>query len=113
MGRDIFETDIGTQLAQVLKAGDVVILDNLSCHKSERAVQVIQAKGVLMLFLPPYTPNLNPIEKNSKHISGPLPPEPLTTSGKRSEASAHSSRHKNAQTTSTPPDMDSIDRPVL
>ena len=62
MNRDIFETYVETQLAPVLRPGDVVILDNLSSHKSERAAQAIQARGAWMLFLPPYSPDLNPIE---------------------------------------------------
>ncbi len=62
MNRDIFDTYVETQLAPVLRPGDVVILDNLSSHKSERAAQAIQARGAWMLFLPPYSPDLNPIE---------------------------------------------------
>lgn len=62
VNRDIFETHIETQLAPVLKPGDVVILDNLSSHKSERTAQIIQARGAWVLFLPPYSPDLNPIE---------------------------------------------------
>jgi transposase len=62
MNRDIFEIYVETQLAPVLRPGDVVILDNLSSHKSERAAQAIQARGAWMLFLPPYSPDLNPIE---------------------------------------------------
>jgi len=62
MNRTIFETYVETQLAPVLKPGDVVILDNLSSHKSERAHKTIQARGAWLLFLPPYSPDLNPIE---------------------------------------------------
>lgn len=62
MNRMIFETYVETQLAPVLKAGDVVILDNLSSHKSEKAAKTIRAKGAWLLFLPPYSPDLNPIE---------------------------------------------------
>lgn len=62
MNREIFDTYVKTQLAQVLKPGDVVIMDNLSSHKSTRAESMIRAKGAWMLFLPPYSPDLNPIE---------------------------------------------------
>jgi transposase len=62
MNRVIFETYVETQLAAALKPGDVVILDNLSSHKSERAEKVIRAQGAWLLFLPPYSPDLNPIE---------------------------------------------------
>jgi len=63
MNRTIFETYVETQLAPVLKPGDVVILDNLSSHKSEWAEKAIRARGAWLLFLPPYSPDLNPIEK--------------------------------------------------
>jgi transposase len=62
MNRTIFEAYIETQLLPVLRPGDVVILDNLSSHKSEAAERAIRSKGAWMLFLPPYSPDLNPIE---------------------------------------------------
>ena len=63
MNRAIFETYVETQLAPALKPGDVVILDNLSSHKSEKAERTIRSKGAWLLFLPPYSPDLNPIEQ--------------------------------------------------
>jgi transposase len=62
MNRVIFDTYIETQLAPTLRAGDVVIMDNLAAHKSPAAEAVIRAKGAWLLFLPPYSPDLNPIE---------------------------------------------------
>ena len=62
MNRVIFEAYVETQLAPTLRKGDVVILDNLSAHKSPKAEKVIRARGAWMLFLPPYSPDLNPIE---------------------------------------------------
>ncbi len=62
MNRLIFDTYVETQLAPALKPGDVVILDNLAAHKSAKADMAIRAKGAWMLFLPPYSPDLNPIE---------------------------------------------------
>ncbi len=50
------------QLAPTLSAGYVVILDNLSAHKSPIAEQTIRDRGAWLLFLPPYSPDLNPIE---------------------------------------------------
>jgi transposase len=103
MNRAIFEAYVETQLVPALKPGDVVILDNLSSHKSEKAEKAIRSKGAWLLFLPPYSPDLNPIEmafSKLKPISAPLPPEPSMTSGRRSAASAHSSPPKNAPTTS-------------
>lgn len=62
MNRTIFDTYIETQLAPCLNPGDVVILDNLSSHKSLKAESIVRSKGAWMLFLPPYSPDLNPIE---------------------------------------------------
>lgn len=57
-----FETYIETQLAPVLNKGDVVILDNLNTHKSQRAAEALAERGAWFLFLPKYSPDLNPIE---------------------------------------------------
>ena len=62
MHRAAFNVYIETQLAPTLTKGDVVIADNLSSHKSEQAVQCLRAKGAWFLFLPAYSPDLNPIE---------------------------------------------------
>lgn len=62
MNRQIFETYVETQLAPTLKEGDVVILDNLAAHKSPKAEAAIKARGAWLLFLPAYSPDLNPIE---------------------------------------------------
>jgi transposase len=57
-----FDTYIRTQLAPSLSHGDVVILDNLNVHKSPRAAQALAERGAWFLFLPKYSPDLNPIE---------------------------------------------------
>jgi transposase len=62
MNRRIFETYVETQLAPSLKAGDIVIMDNLAAHKSPIAEKAIRDRGAWVLFLPPYSPDLNPIE---------------------------------------------------
>lgn len=62
MNRAIFEAYIETQLAPTLQPGDVVILDNLAAHKSEKAKAALRERGAWFLFLPPYSPDLNPIE---------------------------------------------------
>ena len=62
MNRAIFEVYVETQLAPTLQKGDVVILDNLAAHKSPAAEQAIRDRGAWLLFLPPYSPDLNPIE---------------------------------------------------
>ena len=50
-------------LAPTLKPGDIVILDNLGSHKGQPARAAIRAAGAHMIFLPPYSPDLNPIEQ--------------------------------------------------
>lgn len=62
MNRSIFDTWVETQLAPTLQPGDVVILDNLASHKSEKARAILKERGAWLLFLPPYSPDLNPIE---------------------------------------------------
>lgn len=63
MTREAFEVYVTHVLAPTLCAGDVVLLDNLNVHKSETARQCIEARGARLEFLPPYSPDLNPIEK--------------------------------------------------
>lgn len=50
-------------LAPTLRPGDVVVLDNLSAHHAKEVAEVVGAAGASVLFLPPYSPDLNPIEK--------------------------------------------------
>ncbi|UEM18673.1 transposase [Skermanella mucosa] len=62
MNRTLFETYVETQLAPTPRPGDVVILDNPSSHKSEKAKAILKQRGAWFLFPPPYSPDLNPIE---------------------------------------------------
>jgi transposase len=62
MNRHTFDTYVETQLAPTLQPGDVVILDNLPSHKSAKAQAILKQRGAWFLFLPPYSPDLNPIE---------------------------------------------------
>jgi transposase len=57
-----FDVYVRTQLAPCLGPGDVVILDNLNVHKSPRAAEALAERGAWRLFLPKYSPDLNPIE---------------------------------------------------
>ncbi len=59
----VFETFVDWILAPKLRPGDVVVMDNLGSHKSPRAVESIERAGASVLYLPPYSPDLNPIEK--------------------------------------------------
>jgi transposase len=60
---DIFLAYVEEILCPTLKAGDVVVMDNLSSHKVGKVSELIAAKGAAVLYLPPYSPDLNPIEK--------------------------------------------------
>jgi transposase len=62
MNRVAFDLYVQTQLIPTLGPGDIVILDNLSVHKSAKAEAAIRACGARVLFLPQYSPDLNPIE---------------------------------------------------
>ena len=56
------------QLVPVLKPGDIVIMDNLGSHKAATIRQMIQAAGARIWYLPPYSPDLNPIEQTFAKI---------------------------------------------
>lgn len=62
LDRQAFNTYVETQLAPALRRGDLVILDNLSVHKSAKAQALLRTCGAWFLFLPQYSPDLNPIE---------------------------------------------------
>jgi transposase len=62
INRTAFNLYIETQLAPTLQPGDIVILDNLSVHNSPRAADALKTRGAWFLFLPQYSPDLNPIE---------------------------------------------------
>jgi transposase len=60
---EIFRTYVQRVLCPTLRPGDVVIMDNLSPHKSALTLSLIEQAGAQVLFLPAYSPDLNPIEK--------------------------------------------------
>ena len=60
---DVFRTYVRKVLCPALRAGDLVVMDNLTPHKSAPTLALIQAAGAEALFLPAYSPDLNPIEK--------------------------------------------------
>jgi transposase len=60
---EMFLLYVETQLAPTLSPGDVVIMDNLGSHKGKAARAAIRERGAHLLFLPPYSPDLNPIEQ--------------------------------------------------
>ena len=59
----VFEAFVEQVLVPTLRPGQIVVLDNLSIHKSEKAQRLIESCGCQLLFLPPYSPDLTPIEQ--------------------------------------------------
>ncbi len=59
----VFETFVARILLPKLKPGDVVVLDNLAAHKTPRVRHLVESAGATLLFLPPYSPDFNPIEE--------------------------------------------------
>ena len=69
---ELFTLYVERILAPTLAKGEVVILDNLGSHKGKLARNAIRARGAHLLFLPPYSPDLNPIEQvfaKLKHLT--------------------------------------------
>ena len=62
MNGEMFLAWVELGLAPTLRAGEVVILDNLATHKIQGVREAIQARGARLLYLPPYSPDFNPIE---------------------------------------------------
>lgn len=60
---DVFYAFVKSELLPNLKPGDIVLMDNLSAHKNAKIVSTIQSVGATVKFLPPYSPDFNPIEK--------------------------------------------------
>lgn len=60
---EVFLAYVREHLAPTLKLGDIVVLDNLSSHKVEGVREAIEAVGARLAYLPPYSPDFNPIEQ--------------------------------------------------
>ena len=63
MDGEMFRVYVNHCLLPILRSGDLVILDNLSSHKVRGVREAIRAVGATLVYLPPYSPDLNPIEK--------------------------------------------------
>ena len=70
--REVFETYLERVLAPTLRRGQVVVMDNLTAHKGERIRELIEKRGCELLYLPPYSPDFNPIEEAFAKIKGLL-----------------------------------------
>lgn len=70
--REGFESFVGQVLAPTLHAGDIVVMDNLSSHKGVRVRELVEVVGAKVLYLPPYSPDLSPIEMAFSKIKNTL-----------------------------------------
>lgn len=61
--REVFEAYVEQTLGPALRPGQVVVMDNLSSHKGGRVRELIEERGCKLLYLPPYSPDYNPIEE--------------------------------------------------
>jgi transposase len=82
--REIFLAYLDEVLCPKLRPGHVVVMDNLSAHKVEGVRERIEQKGASLLYLPPYSPDLNPIEKAWSKLK-----QSLRAIGARSEDTLH------------------------
>jgi transposase len=72
INRDWFEAYVTKVLMPELRPGDIVVMDNLSSHKRVAVREKIEAAGATLRFLPPYSPDFNPIEKAFSHLKAML-----------------------------------------
>ncbi len=68
--RAVFEAYVQQALAPSLRPGQVVVMDNLTAHKGERVRELVEERGCELLYLPPYSPDLNPIEEAFSKVKG-------------------------------------------
>ncbi len=67
---ELFETYVEELLAPTLEAGQVVVLDGLGAHRTQKVRALIQGRGADLVFLPSYSPDLNPIEEAFSKVKG-------------------------------------------
>ncbi len=68
----VFEAYVERVLGPTLRAGQVVVMDNLSAHKGKKVGELVEERGCELLYLPPYSPDFNPIEEAFAKIKGLL-----------------------------------------
>ena len=113
INRNAFETYVERVLVPELRKGDIVVMDNLSSHKGTMTRQRIEAAGAGLLYLPPYSPDFNPIENAFAKLKALLRKAAERTVDALWAAIgpwSTSSRLPNAETTSPPQDMMQRDR---
>jgi transposase len=76
---DLFVAYVEQQLVRALSRGDVVVMDNLACHKRAGVREAIERAGAELRYLPPYSPDLNPIENAFSKLKARLRADALRT----------------------------------
>jgi transposase len=84
--RAVFEACVEQALAPALSPGRIVVMDNLSAHKGGRVRELVEGRGCELLYLPPYSPDLNPIEEAFSKVKGLLRRAEARTRGALVEA---------------------------
>ena len=69
---EVFEAYLARVLAPSLRPAQVVVMDNLSAHEGGRVREIVEGRGCELLYLPPYSPDLNPIEQAFSKLKGLL-----------------------------------------
>jgi hypothetical protein len=116
MNADAFRAYVRLVLAPTLRPGDIVVMDNLPAHKVTDIRTMIEAAGARLLYLPPYSPDFNPIENafsKLRTLCAKPPPAASPTYGTRSAPPSISSHRPGAQTTSPPQDTSRNERILL
>ena len=90
--RPVFEAYVEQALVPSLRPGQVVVMDNLSAHKGERVRELIEGRGCEILYLPPYSPDMNPIEEAFSKVKGILRKAQARTRSGLIEAMGHALR---------------------
>ena len=70
--REVFEAYVEKALTPSLRPGEVVVMDDLSAHKVDKVKELIEERGCELVYLPPYSPDLNPIEEAFSKVKGLL-----------------------------------------
>ena len=116
MNGEIFLSYVEQCLAPALNHGDIVVMDNVSVHKVAGVEQAIENVGAELLYLPKYSPDLNPIEMSFSKLKAYLRKAAERTSPRRRRALASFVPRlgaENVPTTSLMPDMFQYDRETL
>jgi transposase len=114
VNRSVFEAHVEHALIPELAPGSIVVMDNLSSHMGPRVRELIEAAGAALLYLPPYSPDFNPIEMAFSKLKSLLRSAAERTVdglwsriGKNASTSSHT---RNAETTSRPRGTMQLDR---